>query len=676
MQHRTAVALTLVCALAGCPEGTTPTEPVEWGPVASFQASPTIGLIPLTVRFTDTSDPGTTQITSHAWEFGDGQTSTDQNPQHSYTSPGKYTVRLTVTAPERQDTMIKDQYIDVRTGVGPIADFTAEPRAGYWPLLVQFTDLSDPGGSPITNWVWNFGDGQRSNEQHPQHMFSSTNEYTVSLTVYTADGSDTETKTDYIDVNRQLGPQAEFEAAPRVGLGPPFSVEFTDLSDPGSAAIHTWIWDFGDGTTSWDQHPEHTYEAANTYDVTLRVYTNHGESERLRSDYIVIRPVDFVGDPLLGQVPMEVQFTDLTDYGSETIHARLWDFGDSYFSTDIDPVHTYDTPGRYTVSLTLTTPNGDVTTSKENYVSVTALPAPTPYSNILLCAWVYREEIHLVFAPLFIEPSFRKAPDVYCKEEPPPVVVDAVEIEPNSYGVVTTDVHPVDGITRVSPGLPLVFDSSGSMADSDPERLRVDAGKHFVSRMWNEDKAAVFDFGLGCSQGFEATRLLQTFTSNKTALTVAMDRLGEGLGTPMYTSLLEVVEYCERIGVGDCQRRVILLLGDGMPQVDDREEAVDAIIDTGTRVIAVGLGPASEYGPGRLDRAVNNMKNLAYFSEGLYIPLSGPEQAEGVFDCVADGLFDNQYELTITLSAVPAIGEEILVMVDTSYGRLVAYVSR
>jgi PKD repeat protein len=168
---------------------TTPTPPV-----ANFSGSPTSGIVPLTVNFTDLS---TGSITSWNWTFGDGGTSTAQNPSHQYTSTGTFTVSLTVTGPGGSDGETKNNYITVNPCVAPTANFVGSPTSGYTPLTVNFTDQSS--GSP-TSWSWNFGDGGTSTSQNPSHVYTSAGNYTVTLTVTNPCGSNQLVKTNYITV--------------------------------------------------------------------------------------------------------------------------------------------------------------------------------------------------------------------------------------------------------------------------------------------------------------------------------------------------------------------------------------------------------------------------------------------------------------------------------------------
>lgn len=164
------------------------------GPVAEFDATPKSGCVPLNVAFTDLSTGDS--LISWDWDFGDGGTSTEQHPTHTYTTAGSFTVSLTVTDNAGlSDTEIKTDFIEVY-GV-PVADFSGAPTQGPAPLTVTFTNLSDFYGS--ATWDWNFGDGQHSYVQDPPpHTYVDTGYYTVSLTVTDDCGTDSEMKVDYV----------------------------------------------------------------------------------------------------------------------------------------------------------------------------------------------------------------------------------------------------------------------------------------------------------------------------------------------------------------------------------------------------------------------------------------------------------------------------------------------
>jgi poly(beta-D-mannuronate) lyase len=164
-------------------------------PVADFTGSPTSGVAPLTVNFTDGS---TGTITAWSWTFGDGGTSTARNPSHIYQNAGTYDVSLTATGPSGTDIETKTGYITVSLNP-PTAAFSGTPLTGNAPLTVNFTDSSTGG---VTAWSWAFGDSGTSTAQNPSHQYTPAGTYTVSLTVTSPGGSDIETKTNYITVNQ------------------------------------------------------------------------------------------------------------------------------------------------------------------------------------------------------------------------------------------------------------------------------------------------------------------------------------------------------------------------------------------------------------------------------------------------------------------------------------------
>jgi PKD repeat protein len=243
-------------------------------PVAAFSASSASGKTPLTVAFTDKSS---NMPTKWKWSFGDGASSTIQNPKHKYSKAGKYTVTLTVTNTKGSNTITETDYIKVISK--PAANFTSSVTSGKVPVNVVFTDTST--GTP-SGWIWEFGDGSRSFLQNPTHKYSKAGTYTVNLTVKNAAGSNTVTKTDYIKVIAK--PVAEFSATPTSGKTP-LTVAFTDAS---TGSPTKWKWSFGDGTSSTIQNPKHKYSKTGSYTVTLTSTNAAGISTTTKTDYIKV----------------------------------------------------------------------------------------------------------------------------------------------------------------------------------------------------------------------------------------------------------------------------------------------------------------------------------------------------------------------------------------------------
>ncbi|MGA3113030.1 MAG: choice-of-anchor tandem repeat GloVer-containing protein [Syntrophobacteraceae bacterium] len=143
------------------------------------------------------------------------------------------------------------------------AIFTASTTSGKAPLTVHFADSS--AGS-ITKWLWNFGDGQTGTIHSPSHTYSKAGAYTVTLTVTGAGGTNTCTQPGYITV--YAAPEANFSATPSSGKAP-LQVNFTNKS---TGLVTSWLWRFGDGATSTDESPDHTYNTPGTYTAMLTAY--------------------------------------------------------------------------------------------------------------------------------------------------------------------------------------------------------------------------------------------------------------------------------------------------------------------------------------------------------------------------------------------------------------------
>ncbi|MDX2002113.1 MAG: PKD domain-containing protein [Chitinophagales bacterium] len=318
-------------------------------PTAAFTAAPTAACsAPLTVNFSNTS---TGTNLSYDWSFGDGSTSNAQNPSHTYTSLGAYTVSLTVSAPGGcTNTLTRNNYI---TLANFNADFSVNRTTGCVGTNFNFTDLSSPGPS---SWTWNFGDGGSSTSRNPSHSYSTPGTYTVTLTARNGGScADTEVKTALITVT--ASPTVNFTADTTRACSTPFTVNFTNTST--SSAGSTYLWTFGDGGTSTDENPTHTYTATGNYTVRLTVTDGGCSQTRTRNNYIQITPptAQFASSGRRGCIPLTVAFRDSSTSTYPTV-AWEWTFGDGSTSTDQNPTHTYTATGDYDVSLVITNDRG------------------------------------------------------------------------------------------------------------------------------------------------------------------------------------------------------------------------------------------------------------------------------------------------------------------------------
>lgn len=328
---------------------------VGLAPVAQFDAHYAFSTLPTTVRFVDNS-LGSTPMT-YAWDFGDGQTSTEQNPNHIYTQRGTYTVSLTVKNAYGTSTAIKRNFVTV--GMAPRPDFVGAPVSGEVPHSVKFTDMTS---GQVNSWRWDFGDGKASTEQNPTHTYWTHGVYNVILTVSNEYGQADVAKNNYVTVIGDL--KANFATNPSSGKAP-LAVRFEDRSIGGPTA---WAWDFGDGTTANVKNPIHTFTTAGSYDVKLTV-TRDDETDSVTKVMNVggVPNTDFVGSSLEVSVGDIIQFTDKT---TNAPTSWSWNFGDMAESTYQNPTHAYQLKGVYTVSLTTRNENGRDTEVKKQYINV------------------------------------------------------------------------------------------------------------------------------------------------------------------------------------------------------------------------------------------------------------------------------------------------------------------
>jgi kumamolisin len=260
----------------------------------------------------------------------------------------------------------------------PAISFTGTPVSGTVPLTVAFTDTTND--SSTTGWAWDFGDSGTSTAKSPTHVYSNVGSYTVSLTTI-GTSTNTLTKTNYITVTAPIvKPVASFTTNVQTGEKP-LTVNFTDTSTGGPTS---WLWSFGDRTTSTLQNPSHTYKTAGSYNVSLKVTNNDGYNIINHNGYIrvtnpPVKPVaNFRADFTTGKAPFSVNFKDIS---SNNPTSWLWNFGDGETSTLKTPTHTYSKIGSYTVSLTASNSAGSSTISKTQFVKVENLVQVKPTAS-------------------------------------------------------------------------------------------------------------------------------------------------------------------------------------------------------------------------------------------------------------------------------------------------------
>lgn len=226
------------------------------------------------VSFVDNS---TGSPTYWLWDFGDGNTSTEQNPTHVYDVGGGYTVNLTVKNDLGSNTTSKYGYVLVGLGDGSVAReyFSSSVTSGDAPLKVTFY-----GGTGYAN-DWSFGDGSQQyvgENDTVEHTYLEPGKYTVSLYEDNVAGRAAITKYHYITVTGLTRPFASFTSE-KVSVPKSLTIAFTDTS---IGKPTSWYWNFGDGAFSTEQNPTHTYSAAGNYTVSLTASNDNSTNSTFR----------------------------------------------------------------------------------------------------------------------------------------------------------------------------------------------------------------------------------------------------------------------------------------------------------------------------------------------------------------------------------------------------------
>jgi len=313
--------------------------------------SDSAGCSPLNINFQNQS----VGAASYTWNFGDGNGSASVNPSHSYVnnSVNDTTYALTLIATSSygcNDTLKKNIVVHP----SPKAEFVALPFTQTYPnATVNYTNTTSNG-----NWQysWNFGDGTTSTSQNPPaHNYATWGRYKILLTVSNAYCSDTLSQT--IIINAPV-PVAGFNPVDTTGCRP-FTLTFTNTSKYATS----FAWDFGDGSTSTETNPTHTYYDAGTFIVKLVVAGQGGQGNKQSEVTVQEKPVAFfTTSPQIVYIPNDPLLCfNLSQYAD----TYSWDFGDGDKSTDQNPQHYYSKEGTYDITLTATNQYGCTNTFTE-----------------------------------------------------------------------------------------------------------------------------------------------------------------------------------------------------------------------------------------------------------------------------------------------------------------------
>lgn len=276
---------------------------------------------------------------TYLWRFGDGKTSSLENPTHLYTKAGLYYVKLIVESKSGCTDSITNK---IKVASQPQAAFTKTNACLNENLL--FSDQSKVTGARIVSRKWDFGDGKTSTDSFAQVKYSLPGKYPVTLQVVSEFGC-TAIATDTIEV--YVMPLASF-SADTVCAG--FATNFTNKSQ----GFATSTWYFGDGDSSFTTLPTHTYKAAGKYVVSLVVKSAQGCTD-IKTDTVFV-----YGLPTASFMADTVCFGKATRFSnsSTSLLASKWYFGDGDSSNAASPMHVYKAAGDYTVRLQVANANG------------------------------------------------------------------------------------------------------------------------------------------------------------------------------------------------------------------------------------------------------------------------------------------------------------------------------
>ncbi len=303
-----------------------------------FNVSAFKGCIPLTVEFFDYSTPGA----NIDWDFGDGNTSSLPNVEHTFTEPGEYTVVQYAT------NLCGFDSTSVIITVYPVPEvsFTHLPTVCMG-QEVQFTNTS----INTSGHFWDFGDGDTSILNNPVHIFETSGYQTVTLIGVSSFNQCTSTFESEIYV--LPAPTASFEPTETNGCVP-FAIELSNNSE--NATFYEW--DFGDGNVSVLENPDHTYYEEGAYPISLIVTDEQGCFNDTTVFNIQVHPrptaeFSFEREHLCG-TPVDITFENLSEGGD----GYFWDFGDGEQSFLTSPIHTFNNSGHFLTKLMVSTAFG------------------------------------------------------------------------------------------------------------------------------------------------------------------------------------------------------------------------------------------------------------------------------------------------------------------------------
>ncbi len=333
---------------------------------AGFIANDSVGCPPLVVNF---SPVAASNVANWDWDFGNGHTSTLQNPTESFANPGQYTITLTLTFFDGTTEQItKTNYIEVVPL--PQASFSLN---SYSPCLNDNQISFQNNSTNSTNYLWDFGDGFVSSQPNPVHHYNTPGTYQVNLIVSNQFGCQHNASVGNIQIHPVQQSNINLLTS-GIHCDSSFQFEF----GAANTGLSNYRWTFGDGHSAFGTTAQHTYNAFGNYNVGLITTDNNGciDTTYLPNPIHVAAPVHDFSSPM----PTTCAGTPIhLDAVGPNISSVSWDFGDGQSGNGMNTNHVYQNPGNYTIKMITTTPLGCVdTVIKQNFFQIT----PNPIANI------------------------------------------------------------------------------------------------------------------------------------------------------------------------------------------------------------------------------------------------------------------------------------------------------
>ena len=350
-----------VTEVGGCTDSITKTVQVIEKPNVGFSVSTANFCSGTNLQFNNTSSVGVGTL-SYLWIFGDGNTSTQTNPLKSFSTAGTYQVKLVVT----NNNGCKDSLTQNITILAkPVAAFTVNSSAQ---CIVgnQFNFINNSTGV-ISNYNWNFGDGNTSNVSNPSKSYALSGNYTVKLFANGTNGC-VDSAIQTLSVNPK--PNVAFSFS-NTCLNTPIGLINNSSISNGTIS---YLWSFGDGTISNDLNPLKSYTTPGNYIIKLVATSNSGCKDSLSQTINILpKPVPAFSINNGAQCLQGNNFI-FTNNSASTV-SQIWSFGDGNTSTNLNATHTYSSAGVYIVKLVVTSANGCKDSISQ---SVTIDQKPTP----------------------------------------------------------------------------------------------------------------------------------------------------------------------------------------------------------------------------------------------------------------------------------------------------------